>query len=51
VNSLDSKKEPQMANTEIKNQTAKQVEICYLAEQILACRDQLLTDYTRQFKV
>jgi hypothetical protein len=51
MNSLDSKKEPELANTEIKNRTAKRVEICYLVEQFLACRDQLVTDYTRQFKV
>lgn len=51
TNSTDSRKEPELANTEIKNRTAKQVEICNLAEQLLACHDQLVTDYTRQFNV
>ena len=50
MNSLDSTKESELANTEIKNRTAKQVEICYLAEKLLVCSDQTVTDYTWQFK-
>ena len=46
MNLLDSKKEPEMANTELKYRNTKQTEICYLV-----CRDQLVTDNTQQFKV